>query len=70
MTEIAPLEPTPGSVDAPTAAGLRKVSLSWSCPLRRQVHSHARLYDESYQPKSAYEVVQRDLRLAKGIKKH
>jgi endo-1,4-beta-xylanase len=30
----------------------------------------ANLYDESYQPKSAYEVVQRDLRLAKGIKKH
>ena len=30
----------------------------------------ANLYDENYQPKSAYEVVQRDLRLAKGIKKH
>ena len=30
----------------------------------------ANLFDEDYQPKSAYEVVQRDLRLAKGIKKH
>ena len=30
----------------------------------------ANLYDESYQPKPAYEAVQRDLRLAKGIKKH
>ncbi len=30
----------------------------------------ANLYDESYQPKPAYEAVQRDLLLAKGIKKH
>ncbi|SEQ64077.1 endo-1,4-beta-xylanase [Microlunatus flavus] len=30
----------------------------------------ANLYDESYQPKSAYAAVQRDLQLAKGIKKH
>lgn len=30
----------------------------------------ANLYDEDYQPKSAYEAVQRDLQLAKGIKKH
>ena len=30
----------------------------------------ANLYDENYQPKSAYEAVQRDLRLARGIKKH
>ena len=30
----------------------------------------ANLYDENYQPKPAYEAVQRDLRLAKGIKKH
>jgi endo-1,4-beta-xylanase len=30
----------------------------------------ANIYDENYQPKPAYEAVQRDLRLAKGIKKH
>jgi endo-1,4-beta-xylanase len=30
----------------------------------------ANLYDEDYQPKSAYAAVQRDLQLAKGIKKH
>jgi endo-1,4-beta-xylanase len=30
----------------------------------------ANLYDENYQPKPAYEAVQRDLKLAKGIKKH
>jgi endo-1,4-beta-xylanase len=30
----------------------------------------ANLYDENFQPKPAYEAVQRDLKLAKGIKKH
>jgi endo-1,4-beta-xylanase len=30
----------------------------------------ANIYDENYQPKPAYEAVQRDLQLAKGIKKH
>ena len=30
----------------------------------------ANLYDENFQPKPAYEAVQRDLQLAKGIKKH
>ena len=30
----------------------------------------ANLYDEDYQPKSAYAAVQRDLLLAKGVKKH
>ena len=30
----------------------------------------ANLYDENYQPKSAYAAVQRDLQLAKGVKKH
>ena len=42
---------------------------SW-VPQTFKGEGQANLYDEKYQPKPAYEAVQRDLRLAKGIKKH